>query len=205
MIKVGLTGGIGSGKSEVSRRLAALGAVVIDSDLLAREAVAPGTPGLARVVENFGPQVLSADGSLDRAALGAVVFADPARRAALEAVVHPYVRRRSEQLGAAAPPSSVVVHDVPLLVEKDLQAGYDVVVVVDASDEVRLHRLVEQRGMRQEDALARISAQASRERRLAAADVVIANDGDLAGLDRAVVDLWSRLTELSEGRRTVDG
>ena len=188
----------------MSRRLAALGAVVIDSDLLAREAVAPGTSGLARVVEIFGPRVLSSDGSLDRAALGAVVFADPARRGALEAVVHPYVRRRSEQLAASAPPGSVVVHDVPLLVEKDMQAGYDVVVVVDASDEVRLHRLVEQRGMSEVDALARLSAQASRERRLAAADVVIANDGDLAELDRAVVGLWSRLAELSEGGRTVE-
>ncbi len=147
MITVGLTGGIGSGKSEVARLLAAHGAVVVDADALAREAVAPGTPGLAAVVAEFGPEVLAADGSLDRAALGRVVFGDDTRLAALEAIVHPYVGRRSAELMAAAAPGSVVVYDVPLLVEKGLQDGYDVVVVVDAADDVRLHRLVDRRGM----------------------------------------------------------
>ena len=193
MITVGLTGGIGSGKSEVARLLAAHGAVVVDADALAREAVEPGTPGLAAVVAEFGPEVLAADGSLDRAALGRVVFGDDARRAALEAIVHPYVGRRSAELMAAAAPGSVVVYDVPLLVEKGLQDGYDVVVVVDAADDVRLHRLVDQRGMPAEDAQARMATQASRTQRLAVADEVVANDAGLDALAERVDDLWAVL------------
>lgn len=193
MITVGLTGGIGSGKSEVARLLAAHGAVVVDADALAREAVAPGTPGLAAVVAEFGPEVLAADGSLDRAALGRVVFGDDTRLAALEAIVHPYVGRRSAELMGAATPGSVVVYDVPLLVEKGLQDGYDVVVVVDAADETRLRRLVELRGMPEADARERMAAQADRQARLAVADHVVANDGDLDALRLQVDRIWSSL------------
>jgi dephospho-CoA kinase len=193
VITVGLTGGIGSGKSEVARLLAAHGAVVVDADALAREAVAPGTPGLAAVVTEFGPEVLAADGSLDRAALGRVVFGDETRLAALEAIVHPYVGRRSAELMAAAAPGDVVVYDVPLLVEKRLQVGYDVVVVVDAADETRLHRLVTLRGMTEQDARTRMAAQASRADRLAVADMVVANDAGLAELAARVDELWTEL------------
>jgi dephospho-CoA kinase len=194
VIRVGLTGGIASGKSEVARLLAARGAVIVDADALAREAVAPGTPGLDAVVAEFGSEVLAADGSLDRARLGRVVFADEGRRRALEAILHPYVGRRSAELMAAAAPDAVVVYDVPLLVEKNLQAGYDVVVVVDASDETRMHRLVDLRGMVEEDARARMSAQASRAERLAVADHLVENDGDLERLRLRVDQLWRRLT-----------
>ena len=203
-LQVGLTGGIGSGKSEVTRLLAARGAVVVDSDLLAREAVAPGTPGLAAVVDEFGAGVLAADGSLDRPALGRLVFADPQRRAALEAIVHPYVRRRSAEIAHAAPPGAVVVHDVPLLVEKGLQRLYDLVVVVDADEEDQVRRLVGPRGMPEADARARVAAQASRERRLAAADLVVANDGDLAVLRHRVATLWDELTRRIGEQRNRD-
>lgn len=194
MVTVGLTGGIGAGKSEVSRRLAALGAVVIDADLLAREVVAAGTPGLAAVVDAFGPQVLGADGELDRPALGALVFADPDRRAVLNGIVHPRVRARTAELEAAAGPDAVVVNDVPLLVETGLASRYDLVVVVDASDGTRLDRLVRLRGMPEADARARMAAQATRAERLAAADVVIDNDGPLERLEPQVAAVWERLT-----------
>jgi len=199
MITVGLTGGIGAGKSEVARLLAARGAVVVDADALAREALAPGTTGLAAVVAEFGPEVLAADGSLDRARLGRMVFADDERRAALEAVVHPYVQRRSAELMAAAPPGAVVVYDVPLLVEKQLQGHYDVVIVVEASDEDRLHRLMVARRMTEADARARMAAQAAPEERLAVADVVLRNDGDLAHLARQVEGLWKVLDARARG------
>ena len=202
MITVGLTGGIGSGKSEVARLLAEHGAVVVDADALAREALAPGSPGSAAVLEEFGPDVLAPDGSIDRARLGRLVFADAAGRAALEGIVHPYVGRRSAELMAAAPADAVVVYDVPLLVEKGLQDGFEVVVVVDAADETRLRRLVDVRGMPEQDARERMAAQASREARLAVADHVLPNDGDLAELAEQVSRLWA---ELSGGRRTVDG
>jgi dephospho-CoA kinase len=199
VVKVGLTGGIGSGKSEVARRLAALGAVVVDADALAREAVAPGSGGLAAVVDAFGDRVLLADGSLDRGALGRLVFADDEQRARLEAIVHPYVARRSAELMAAAPEDAVVVYDVPLLVEKHLEAGYDLVVVVEAPEGVRVRRLIEQRGLSVEDARARIAAQATPEQRAAVAGVVIDNDGDLAELGAAVDALWGRLGQLAAG------
>jgi dephospho-CoA kinase len=198
VITVGLTGGIGAGKSEVARLLAGHGAVVIDADELAREAVAPGTPGLAAVVAEFGPEVLAADGSLDRAALGEIVFSDPRRRAALEKIVHPYVGRRSAQLMAAAPADAVVVYDVPLLVEKGLQDGYDVVVVVDAADDVRLRRLVDGRGMPEADARARMAAQASRPARLAVADHVVPNSGGLDQLAAEVDALWARVVTATD-------
>jgi dephospho-CoA kinase len=191
VITVGLTGGIGSGKSTVAELLASYGAVIIDADVLAREAVAPGTPGLARVIEQFGPEVLAPDGSLDRPRLAALVFADPDRLAALNAIIHPYVRQRSEEITAAASPDAVVVQVIPLLVENGL-TGFDEVVVVDASEETQLRRLAE-RGMDQADARARIAAQATRDRRREAADVVIDNDGDLAGMRAQVERLWAEL------------
>jgi dephospho-CoA kinase len=187
---VGLTGGIGSGKSEVSRRLAELGAVLIDADLLAREAVEPGSEGLAEVVRAFGPSVLQDDGALDRAALGAMVFADPERRGQLNAIVHPRVRARAAELMAAASDEAVVVQDIPLLVETGQAGSFDVVVVVDAPDDVRIRRLAERNGMTREEATARMAAQATREERLAAADHVIENSGSLDELRAAVDRLW---------------
>ncbi|WP_331272622.1 dephospho-CoA kinase [Motilibacter deserti] len=193
MLQVGLTGGIASGKSTASARLAELGALVVDADLLAREAVAPGTPGLAAVVAAFGRSVLAADGSLDRLALGRVVFADAAARERLEAIVHPEVARRRAEAVAAAPAGAVVVHDVPLLVEKGLTAGLDLVVVVDAPEDVRVRRLVAARGLDEEQARARIAAQATREQRLAAADVVLDGGGPVEHLQAQVDRLWERL------------
>lgn len=195
MLRVGLTGGIGSGKSEVARRLADRGAVVIDADVLAREVVAPGTEGLAHVVAAFGPEVLALDGALDRARLGALVFADPDARRRLEGIVHPRVRGRAQELEEAAGEHAVVVHDIPLLVETGQSGRFDVVVVVDAPDEVRVDRLVRLRGMSEEDARARIAAQAAREERLAEADVVVDNGGELPALDAQVDRLWSALHE----------
>jgi dephospho-CoA kinase len=189
-VNVGLTGGIGSGKSEVARLLAEHGAVLVDSDALAREAVAPGSAGLAAVVEEFGESVLSPDGSLDRARLGAIVFADPARRERLEEIIHPYVRARASKISKTALPGAVVVHDVPLLTEKRLGDLYDAVVVVDVPAEVQLDRL-RGRGMSEADAKARIAAQATREQRLAIADYVVDNSGSLAQLRAEVEDLWS--------------
>ncbi|MFD7903955.1 dephospho-CoA kinase [Kitasatospora sp. NPDC059747] len=193
MLKIGLTGGIGAGKSEVSRLLAAHGAVIVDSDVLAREVVAPGTAGLAAVVAEFGPAVLRPDGALDRPALGAIVFAAPDRLQALNAIVHPLVRARSAELEAAAAPDAVVVHDVPLLAENGLGPLYDLIVVVDAADDVRVARLVELRGMTEDEARARMAAQATREERLAIADVVIDNSGPLEELPARVAEVWARL------------
>jgi len=197
VIKVGLTGGIGSGKSEVARMLAGRGAVVIDADVLAREAVAPGSEGLDRVVAEFGPDVLAADGSLDRAELARIVFADADRLATLNAIVHAYVRRRSAEIMASAPADGVVVNDVPLLVENNLQTGYDVVVVVDASPETQVGRLTGSRGMSEAEALARMAAQATREQRAAVADVIIDNDGDRGALQTQIDALWERLSRSS--------
>lgn len=196
MITIGLTGGIGSGKSEVARLLAERGAVVVDADALAREAVEPGTPGLAAVVEEFGPEVLAADGTLDRARLAAVVFADPERRAVLEAIVHPYVGRRSQHLVARAGRDAVLVYDVPLLVEKQMQGDFDLVVVVDVSPETQVRRLAAERGMSADDVRSRIAAQSTRDERLAVADVVIDNDTDEPSREslRGQVDaFWERL------------
>lgn len=196
MLKVGLTGGIGSGKSTVSRLLAQHGAVVVDADAIAREVVAVGTPGLAAVVAEFGEQVLQPDGGLDRDGLGRLVFADPERLRALNRIVHPLVAARMDEVerAAAEAGAAVVVHDVPLLAENGLKALYDTVVVVDCPVEVQLDRLVTQRGMDAADAKARIAAQATREQRLEVADHVIRNDGSLAELERAVDAVWGRLT-----------
>jgi len=195
MLKVGLTGGIGSGKSWVSARLASHGAVVVDADLLAREVVAGGSPGFERVVARFGPQVVGPDGRLDRQALGRRVFADAADLADLNAIVHPLVGERASTLIEQAELAGVpmVVHDVPLLVENGLANSYDVVVVVDAPVEVQLSRLVGDRGMSREDALARIAQQSTRDVRLAAADEVLDNGGTLDELADQVDLLWQRL------------
>lgn len=191
--QIGLTGGIASGKSAVAERLAALGAVIIDSDVLAREVVQPGTPGLAAVVDRFGAGVLAADGSLDRAALGAVVFADPQARAGLEAIIHPAVRARAAELSAAAPPEAVVVQVIPLLVEVGLADLFEQVVVVDVDPAVQLERLQRRNGYSREEAAARVAAQAPRDVRLAQADVVIENNGTLAELDAQVDRFWADL------------
>ena len=193
MVKVGLTGGIGAGKSAVSRLLVSYGAVLVDSDRIAREVVEPGTPGLASVAAEFGAGVLAADGCLDRPKLGAIVFSDPERLRALNAIVHPLVRDRSAELERAAGPDAVVVHDVPLLAENGLAPLYDVVVVVDAAPQTQLDRLVRLRGMAEEDARARMAVQATREQRLAVADVVIDNDGPLEALEPQVRQVWEQL------------
>ncbi|PSM42329.1 dephospho-CoA kinase [Streptomyces dioscori] len=193
MLKVGLTGGIGAGKSEVSRLLVEHGAVLIDADRIAREVVAPGTPGLAAVVDAFGKEVLTADGTLDRPKLGSIVFADPDRLAVLNSIVHPLVGARSRELEEAVSADSVVVHDVPLLTENGLAKLYDLVIVVDAGTETQLDRLVRLRGMTEEDARARMAAQATREERREIADVVIDNDVPLEDLRRRVRDVWADL------------
>ncbi|MFF4987069.1 dephospho-CoA kinase [Streptosporangium saharense] len=193
MLKVGLTGGIGSGKSEVSRRLAARGAVVIDADRIAREVVEPGTEGLERIVALFGPEILREDGSLDRGKLGSIVFADSEKLASLNAIVHPLVAARVAELQSQADEDAIVVYDVPLLVENNLAPMYDVVVVVDAADETRAGRLVRLRGMTEADVRARLAAQASREERLRAADIVVPNEGPLEELEGRVDALWADL------------
>ena len=192
-MRVGLTGGVASGKSTVSAMLAELGAVVVDADVLAREVVAPGTAGLTEVVEAFGPQVLGPDGQLDRAALGALVFADGAQRRVLEGIIHPRVRRRAAEIEAAAPAGTVVVHDIPLLVETGQADAFDVVVVVDVPRETQLERMTALRAMSREDAEARLAAQASREERLAAATYVVDNTGTLDQLRERVAEVYSRL------------
>ncbi len=193
MLRVGLTGGIGSGKSEVTRRLAEHGAVIIDADLIARDVVQPGTPGLAQVAETFGPGVLRSDGSLDRDKLGELVFADAELRGKLNAIVHPLVGARMAELERQAGPAAITVHAVPLLAENHLAGGYDLVVVVDVPQWLQVERLVRHRGMSREQARARIAAQAGREQRLAIATIVLDNSGSLAELDRQVGELWTEL------------
>lgn len=198
MLRVGLTGGLGSGKSTVARLLVARGAVLVDADVLAREALADHSPGAKAVIEEFGPGVALAPGVVDRAALGRRVFGDEDARRALESIVHPRVRQRAQELedaAAAADPGAVVVHDIPLLVETG-QAGpgsrYAPVVVVDADQDVRVRRL-RARGMEEADARARMAAQAGRETRLAVAGVVLDNNGTEEQLAQQVDDLWDRL------------
>jgi dephospho-CoA kinase len=193
MLRVGLTGGIGAGKSEVSRRLGAYGAIVIDADLIAREVVAPGTDGLAEVIDAFGAGVVGPDGGLDRARLGDLVFADQQKLATLNAIVHPRVGARMHELEESAGPDSIVVHDVPLIAENDLSGGYDLVIVVDVPPRMQVDRLVRLRGMSRDQARSRMAAQAAREQRLSLADIVLDNSGSLAELDRQVGDLWTEL------------
>jgi len=192
MVRVGLTGGIASGKTAVSDRLRELGAVVIDSDLLAREVVAPGTPGLAAVVQRFGPAVLEGT-ELNRSALGELVFTDPAARRDLERIVHPLVRARAAEIERAAADDAVVVHVIPLLVETGQQDDFDLVVVVDVDHQTQLHRLRARNALSIEAAEARLAAQATRQQRLAAADRVLDNSGTLASLRDQVDALWSSL------------
>lgn len=195
MLSVGLTGGIGSGKSTVSELFGSYGALVVDADRIAREVVEPGTPGLAAVVAEFGEEVLRPDGTLDRPKLGAIVFGDQDRLQALNAIVHPLVGRRSAELEAEAGPDDVVIHDVPLLAENGLAPLYDVVVVVDAAPQTQLDRLVRLRGMDAAEARSRMAAQATREQRLAVADLVIDNDGPLDALEPQVRKVWEQLRE----------
>ncbi|MET8122120.1 dephospho-CoA kinase [Micromonospora sp. NPDC005291] len=190
MLRVGLTGGIGSGKSAVAARLVERGAVLIDADRVAREVVAPGTEGLAEITAAFSDAVLDADGALDRAALGAVVFADETARRRLEAITHPRIRARTAELTAAAAPDAIVVNDVPLLVEVGLAPTYHLVIVVQTAVTTRLERLARDRGMGRAEAERRIAAQADDARRRAAADVVLTNDESLAALHDAVDALW---------------
>jgi dephospho-CoA kinase len=195
--RVGLTGGIASGKSTVATLLAERGALVVDADVLAREVVEPGTPGLAAVVARFGRDLLTDDGRLDRAALGRLVFGpdEDARRARqdLEAVVHPAVRARAAELEAQAGPGQPVVHVIPLLVETGQAGGFELVVVVDVADDVQRARLLARGGLTEDEADARIVAQASRAERLAAADVVLDNNGSREDLVRHVDELWARI------------
>lgn len=189
-MQIGLTGGIGAGKTVVARRFAELGALVVDADALARDVVAAGTPGLAAVVAEFGPGVLRPDGELDRPALGRLVFGDEAARARLNTIVHPLVRRRAIELIAAAPPGSVVVQDVPLLVETGQAGRFDLVVVVEAPAEVRTERLARDRGMSADEVRSRMAAQASDAERRAVADVLLVNDGSPDELRAQVDRVW---------------
>lgn len=199
MVRVGLTGGIASGKSLVADELAARGAVIIDADLLAREVVEPGTPGLTAIVERFGAEVTT-DGRLDRAALARIVFSDDSARRDLEAIVHPAVRRRAAELEAEAPSDAVVVHVIPLLVETGQQDAFDVVLVVDVDRETQLRRLRERDRVTTAEAAARLAAQASRDQRLAASDVVIDNSADVTELRKQIEEIWLNLTALANPR-----
>jgi len=196
-MRVGLTGGIASGKSTVAAILRELGATVIDADLLAREVVAKGTPGLARVVEAFGPDVLTEDGEMDRAAVGRIVFEDEARRKVLEAIVHPLVFERYAELEAAAPADGVVVHDIPLLAESGRAAEFDAVIVVDTPHATQVERMLRDRGMARADAEARIAAQATREQRRAVATYVIENTGTREDLRQRVAEVFEQLRKRS--------
>ena len=191
MLKIGLTGGIASGKSLVATRLEELGAVLVDADAIAREVVEPGTPGLAAVVAAFGPEILDPEGRLDRPRLGAIVFREPERRTELNGIVHPLVRQRAAEVIAGAPDDSVVVQDIPLLVETGQQKNFHLVLVVDAPEDVRVRRMTEHRGMTEADARSRMAAQASRQDRLAAADVILTNSGSRVELLASVDRLWS--------------
>lgn len=200
MLLVGLTGGIGSGKSTAARLLDRRGAVVIDADQLAREAVARGTEGFAKVVEAFGPDVVGPDGDLDRAALAADVFSDPARKATLEAIVHPEVGRLfAERLEPYRDTDRIVVYVTPLLAELGLAPAFDLVVVVTASPHLRVSRVASERDLSPEDVRRRMAAQATDEQRAAVADVLLDNDGTLADLEGQVDRLWPELVDRAGG------
>ncbi len=213
MLKVGLTGGIGSGKSEVARRLAGYGALIIDADQIAREVVEPGTPGLAQVVGQFGTAVLATDGTLDRQALGEIVFTDAELRVRLNGIIHPLVGARIRDLEQGADPDAIVIEDIPLITENDMAGFFDLVVVVDVPPRLQEERLIRDRELTAAQVAARMAAQASREQRLAIADIVLDNSGSLAELDRQAGDLWAELSRrarsglgtLSDPGNTVDG
>src|ERR1700729_1500062 len=203
MLKVGLTGGIGSGKSTVSARLAELGAVILDADKAARAVVEPGTPGLAAIAAAFGAGVLAADGSLDRAKLASIVFADEAALGTLNAITHPliheHIRAAEEAAIDAGGDDVVLVHDVALLAEWGRAKEFDLVIVVDVPAETQLERLTGPRGMAEDQARARMAAQATREERLAVADIVIDNSGSREDLDRRVDEVWGELQARARG------
>lgn len=200
MLRIGLTGGIGSGKSTVAALLADRGAVVVDADRIAREVVEPGTPGLAAVAEEFGPEVLTDDGRLDRTALGAVVFADEDARRRLEAILHPLIRARSAEIEAAAGPGVLVVHDIPLLVESGQAELFDAVLVVDVPVPTQVERMTGDRGWTREQAQARVAAQADRETRLRAATHVIDNTGTRDDLRERVTEVVEELVSTGSPR-----
>lgn len=201
MLLVGLTGGIGSGKSTVARMLEQRGAVVFDADVLARAVVEPGTPGHAAVIERFGANVLAPGGELDREALASIVFADPAARRDLEAIVHPDVRRLlAEGCDAFRDTDRVIVFSAPLLVETGMHTAFDVLVVISTPVETQVERLLHDRGMAEEQVLARIAAQAPLEEKAAAADVIVDNDGTLEELEGQVDRLWAGLQERATSR-----
>jgi dephospho-CoA kinase len=193
-MRVGLTGGVASGKSTVAAMLADLGAVVIDADALAREVVQAGTPGFDAVVEEFGSELVGPDGELDRPALGRLVFADESARRRLEAIVHPLVFERYAELESTAPADAIVVHDIPLLAESSRATDFDAVIVVDAPRETQVERMTRERGWTAEDAEARIAAQAAREDRLAIATYVVDNTGSLDDLRARVAEIYAELT-----------
>ena len=193
-MRVGLTGGIASGKSTVAAMLVELGAVLIDGDALARDVVARGTPGLAQVVAEFGSELLTPEGDLDRAALGRIVFSDEAARRRLEAITHPLIFERYAELEASAPPGALVVHDIPLLAESGRADTFDEVIVVDVPAQVQIERMVRDRGWTREEAEARIAAQATRTDRLAIATYVVDNTGTLDELRAQVAAVHARLT-----------
>jgi dephospho-CoA kinase len=195
MLRVGLTGGIGAGKSEVTRRLAELGAVVIDADVLAREVVGPGTEGFEEVVRHFGPGVVTGRGDLDRAELAARVFDDADERRVLESIVHPRVRARAAEIEKAVDADAIVVHAIPLLVETGQAGSFDVVIAVEAPRADRVRRLVADRGMTEEHARSRIDSQASAGQRTEVADVVIDNTGSLQELRARVDQVWIGLSK----------
>lgn len=203
MLRVGLTGGIGSGKSTAATRLRELGAVVIDADAVAREIVEPGMPSLSAIARRFGPQVLTPSGALDRAALAAIVFPDPAALADLEAITHPAIWARTAELFAAVPPAGIGVHDMPLLVEKQMTGEYHLVLAVLTAEDVRIDRLTRHRGIPAADARARIAAQADDAARRAAADVLLDNNGHPQALVAAIDTLWrERLVPFETNVRT---
>jgi dephospho-CoA kinase len=196
-VRIGLTGGIGSGKSAVARRFVELGAVIVDADALAREVVEPGTPGLSAVIAEFGPEVVTSSGELDRATMAGIIFNDADRRAALEAIIHPLVRERSQALIDEAGDDAIVVYDVPLLAEQvgsaaDRRDEFDLILVVEAPEALRLDRL-EERGVTRDDAVRRMANQATDAQRRDIADVVIINDDSLDVLNATVDDLWWEL------------